>query len=505
MDVVLGVDMGTTSTKVVAYDVTGRPVAASTRRGAPLLEPEPGHAVQDPALVVQAAVDGIRETAASARASGARILGLSCSSAMHGLIGVDADGRPLTPVLTWADTRATATARRLRAEHPELHRRTGTPLHAMSPLVKLAHLREHDPATVARVARWVGVKELLVHRLTGVWAVDVSVASATGLLALGTGTWLPAALAVAGIDAGRLSPVLPVEHVVAQLTVAAAEDTGLPRATPVVLGAGDGPSANLGVGAPAPGAVACSIGTSGALRMTVDRAGIDEAGRLFCYALTAGRWVVGGAVNNGGVVLQWAGDALAPELTGDREAALLRLAAEVPAGSDGLLMLPSLLGERAPRWTGEGSGAYVGLRRDHGRAHLVRAALEGVCLQLALVLQSIVEAGHAVRTVRATGGFVQGTLWPQLLTDALGVDVGVPAGCEVSCLGAALIGMQTLGLVASADAVAAGLPLERTLYPDPAAASTYAQLLPVFSGLAEALAPAQAALSSLAGGGHPTG
>ena len=215
----------------------------------------------------------------------------------------------------------------------------------------------------------------------------------------------------------------------------------------MVAGAGDGPLANLGLGAVHPGVAACSIGTSGALRVTVERPAVDPHGGVFCYALTEHRWVVGGAINNGGIVLDWAGHALAPDLGDHPAEALLDLAGRVPPGSGGLVMLPYLLGERAPHWSGLPLGAYVGLTREHRREHLVRAAIEGVCLQLALVLDSMRAAGNEVHEVRATGGFARSPLWRQILADTLGLDVRFPAGHEGSGFGAALLGMHALGLV----------------------------------------------------------
>ncbi|MCW2959409.1 MAG: carbohydrate kinase, partial [Solirubrobacterales bacterium] len=342
-DVVLGVDIGTTSVKVLALSVDGEVLARAPSRGYPLLAPATGKVVQDPAAVVQAAVAGIHDAAALVLAGGRRVRGLALSAAMHGLVGVDRHDVPITPLITWADTRAQRTAQRLRTEHPGLHARTGTPIHPMSPLVKLVHLREHEPTVFRQAARWVGVKELVVHRLTGAWVVDRSVASGTGLMNLRTEAYDPEALRLAGITADQLPVLGSALDILPALTAAAARETGLPRDTPVILGAGDGPLANLGADAVSAGVAACSIGTSGALRLLVDRPGIDPGGHLFCYALTPGRWVVGGAVNNGGIVLEWAADALAPELTEDRGPELLRLAASVPAGSDGLLMLPHLL------------------------------------------------------------------------------------------------------------------------------------------------------------------
>jgi gluconokinase len=491
-NVVLGVDIGTTSAKAVAFDADGHERSRG-EASYPLLEPEPGQAVQDPGAVVDGTLAAIRAAAAAACDQGAQIAALSFSGAMHSLVGLDAGGRALTPLITWADMRATEQAERLRAEHPELHDRTGTPLHPMAPLPKLVWLAEHEPATFAAARRWAGIKELVVARLTGAWAVDHSIASGTGLLNLQELAWDGEALAIAGIDAGRLSALVPTTERLA-LGAAAAGELGLQEGVPVIVGAADGPLANLGVGAVHHGVAACSIGTSGALRLMVDRPAVDPQRRVFCFALTPGRWVVGGAINNGGVVLQWTGEALAPDLGPHAEAQLVELAEGVPAGSEGLVMLPYLLSERAPHWSTLARGAYVGLTRHHGRAHLVRAALEGVCLQLALVLASMRDAGNEVREIRATGGFARSTLWRQMLADALGMPIGFPAGHEGSAFGAALLGMEALGLVDGIDRAAELVGIDDVVEPEAGAAGVYADLLPIFASLYEALTPAFRAL-----------
>jgi len=484
--VVLGVDVGTTSVKATAFDARGGEHGRGSARY-PLREPARGHAVQDPAAVIDATLAAIHDAAAEARAARAEVCAISLSTAMHSLVALDARDRPLTPLITWADTRAHEQAERLKQEHPELHARTGTPLHPMAPLPKLVWLREHEPEVCAAARRWVGVKELLLRGLTGEWALDHSVASGTGLMASRTLDWDDEALALAGVRPGQLAALVPAK---ATFALAATTATGLPAGVPVISGAGDGPLANLGVGAVRPGVAACSIGTSGALRVMVGEPAIDPAGRVFCYALTPGRWAVGGAINNGGVVLQWAGEALAPDLGEHAEERLLALAAQVPPGSDGLVMLPYLLSERAPHWSALPRGAYVGLTRAHHRGHLIRAAVEGVCQQLGLVLASVRDAGFAVHEVRATGGFARSALWRQILTDVLGMPVGFPAGHEGSGFGAALLGMEALGLVDSIERAADLVSIDDELQPGEEAAATYAGLQPVFASLYGALAPA---------------
>jgi gluconokinase len=486
-DVVIGVDIGTTSTKCVAYDLHGR-AGPSHATGYPLLEPRPGYAEQDPADILAAVIQTVADVAT--RCDG-KVAAVAFSSAMHSLMGVDGHGDPVTPVVTWADHRASAQAERLRAAPGglALHRRTGTPLHPMAPLPKLVWFRDEQARVMASVRYWLGIKDYVLSKLSGVLVTDHSIASGTGLMDIHRLQWDSESLHLAGITAAQLPELVSTTTVVPRLVRSVAKELHLPATTPVVVGAGDGPLANLGLGAVYPGVAACSIGTSGALRVMVERPTVDEQGRSFCYALTENRWVVGGAINNGGLVLGWCGDALAPELKAGREDELLREAGTAPPGSDGLIMLPYLHGERAPHWSSLASGAYVGLKAQHGRPHLIRAALEGVCQQLALVLDSVKVAGNEIREVRATGGFARGALWRQMLADVLGMPIGYPRGYEGSSFGAALLGMGALGLISTIDVAADLVEIQETLAPDRDAAQIYADLRPTFDRLYDALVP----------------
>jgi gluconokinase len=490
--VVLGVDIGTTAVKVGAFDTRGLELA-SAFAGYRLYEPREGYAEQDPHEIVEATLFAIRQTAEAARGRGAQISGLCVSAAMHGLLALDAQDRPIGRLITWADTRAFEEAEWLSAEHPELHDRTGTPLHPMAPLAKLLWLRRHDRARFDSARRWVGMKEMILARLADEWVIDHSSASGTGLFDLATLDWDPEALELARVTPGQLCPPV-LATTTLPLSRPAAHATGLAPAMPVVIGAGDGALANLGLGAVRPGTLACSIGTSGALRLMVERPVLDRDHRLFCYAFLPGRWLVGGAINNGGSVLEWLG-----RILGDTEPdRLLAPAATVPPGSDGLVMLPYLLGERAPHWSALPRGAYVGLKHSHGRGHLVRAALEGVCQQLALVYDSIRAAGNEVREVRATGGFARSPLWRQMLCDVLGVPIGFAAGEQGAAVGAALLGMEALGAIESIDIAAATVRITDEITPDPAAVSMYRRQRPLFDGLYGELEPAFRRLRALA-------
>lgn len=450
----VGLDAGTTGVKAVAFGVGARWRAVAIREY-PLLHPAPDQEVQDPSAVVKAAAAALAECVAAA--GGATVLGVSLSAAMHGLMALDADRRPLTPIVTWADGRAGPEAVAL-ARSPQstsLRGSTGTPIHPMAPMAKLLWFSRHDRETWAAARWWVGLKDYLLLWLTDEVVTEVSSASGTGLLDNASRTWSPSALSLCGLEVERLPPVLPTTSVL-PMAPGTAADLGLRPGTPVVVGAGDGPLANLGTGAVDPGVAALSLGTSGAVRLTVDGPRTDPGGGLFCYALADPLWVVGGALSNGGDVLRWAARTLNPGAGADNhgagadnpDAAALDLAASVPPGSDGLVMLPFLLPERAPVWAPDVTAAYLGLRHDHTRAHLVRAAVEGVCLQMRLMLDRV-DRVYPVETVRATGGALRSPLWRDLLAAALDRPLSVVGEAEGSALGAASLGMVALGKASS--------------------------------------------------------
>ncbi|MFZ5869059.1 MAG: gluconokinase [Actinomycetota bacterium] len=477
--VVIGLDVGTTAAKAVAFGI-GSPWRHVAVREYPLLEPAPGWQVQDPASVLAAAASAVAECSAAAARSD--VLAVCVSTAMHGLVGLDAGVRPVTPLVTWADARAHEQAAWLRTtdDADRLHRVSGTPIHPMTPLTKLMWFARNDPETCARVRWWAGLKDLVLHWLTGTLATELSSASATGLLDARSGTWSPQALDLAGITADQLPPVLPTTSTLG-LAADAARRVGLPRGTPVVVGAGDGPLGNVGTGALTPGVAGLSLGTSGAVRMLVPAPPADLDRSLFCYAVTEDAWVVGGAVSNGGIVVRWATRALAPDLVAapdgpSADEQLLDLAGSVPPGSDGLLMLPYLLPERAPLWDPDLPGAYLGLRHGHTRAHLARAAVEGVALQLSTIVEAL-DGIEPVTTVRATGGALRSTLWTSVLASAMDRPLVCVGDAEGSALGAAALGLFALGrapsLQAATDALRQPTAAENVVRPDPSSSLVY--------------------------------
>lgn len=508
MDVVIGLDTGTTATKAVAAGVDGE-VRATASVGYPLLVAAPGWAELDPDRLRRAAVEALAEAVALSRARGDSIVAVALSAAMHGLVPLDGAGSPQRPLITWADGRAAAEAGELaRAGRARgLHTRTGTPVHPMSPLLKLAWWRRHDPDLLRRTVRWGGVKELILSALCDAGHVtDLSCASATGMYDIHERRWDDEAVEIAGVRPAQLAEVLPTTYVFHGLRTEVAAAVGLPAGVPVVIGASDGVLASLGVGAVPRGVAAVSIGTSAAIRTVLDKPTVDRSGRLFCYALTDRHWVFGGAVNNGGSVVRWAARSFAAgfdepdpqgEQADDRDALLLREAETAPVGSDGLLCLPYLLGERAPWWRAGLRGAYLGLRREHRRAHLVRAAVEGVCQQLALVRDAFAGCDIPVTEVRATGGAVASRLWVSTLAATLDLPVGIAESPEGTGLGACLLGLHALGALPDLDGAAAIVAVKEPVRPDPEAARRYARLRPLIERSTLAVAEVLTALDEL--------
>ncbi|MEU8423549.1 FGGY family carbohydrate kinase [Micromonospora sp. NPDC048835] len=477
--VILGVDVGTTVVRVGAFALDGSARHVRTR-AYPLLEPLPGWQVQDPDVLVAATLAAV--SACVADTGGAEVVALALSSPRYGVIGLDATLRPITPLLTGRDTRSAEVARDLRVsgQSRELHRVTGTPVQAGSPLCKLLWFARHEPYLCAATRWWIGLKDYLVHRLTGTLVTELSSASGTGMFDVHRRVWSPGVLDLAGVSGSQLPPVLPTTGVL-RLSSAAGEAAGLPSGTPVVVGAGDGPSRSLGMAAIDSTVAGLTLAATGALRTVVAAPLIDPEEGFSCAALTEDAWVVGATVDNGGNVVRWAGSALEPDLrpaSDDQLAApeLLALAERVAPGSDGLVMLPYLLADRAAEGESGPPGAYLGLRSEHSRGHLVRAAVEGVCLQLGGVRDRLAEL-TPVSSVRLAGGAFRAPLWRTVMAAVLDCPVRASNAADDVALGAAALGLFAIGLAPDLPAAVARLDPEgaraELVAVDPALAAAY--------------------------------
>ncbi len=451
----LGVDIGTTSTKAVLFGDKGT-VISMHHTEYPLYSPAPSIAEQDPEEIFRAVKETIKVAIKKGKISPTNLQLVSFSSAMHSVIPMDENGKPLTRCITWADSRATEWAEKIKNELNgiEIYKRTGTPIHPMSPLAKIAWLRTDHPEIFNKTNKFIGIKEYIFYKLFDKYMVDYSIASATGLFNLQQLTWDKEALEVAGITEKQLSEPVPTTFYITGLKQEYAEELGITSNIPFIIGASDGVLSNLGVNAIDPGVVAVTIGTSGAIRTVTDKPVTDPKGRIFCYALTENHWVVGGPVNNGGMTFRWVRDELASaevetakRLGIDPYDVLTKIASRVSPGSDGLLFHPYLAGERAPLWNANARGSFFGLGLHHKKEHMVRAVLEGVILNLYTVMLALQEMIGEPSKIQATGGFARSELWRQMMADIFNQEVSVPESFESSCLGAIVLGMYALGQI----------------------------------------------------------
>ena len=443
----IGLDLGTTNCKAVLLDTDGR-VRAKASDGYTLQIPHPGWAEQDVRHVWEAAKKVLRTVADSATTPPQ---GICFSGAMHSLFPVADDaGTPLANAMTWADARATSVYKGLVADTDThaLYRRTGCPVHSTYHLQRLRWWNRVEPEQADRAHLWVGLKDWILHALTGVWASDLSLASTTGLLSLRDLAWDTEALQLAGVHPDHLPPLVAPSTVVGELTAEAAAATGLPAGLPVIAGGSDGAMACLGTGTARPGQTVITVGTSGAVRKIADKPWFDPAERTWCYLLAGNRWIVGGAINNGGLALQWAREKLYPDLEG--AAGYDQLAADAdscPPGAEGVFMLPYFAGERSPHWAPKDKGMLYGLGMGHTRMHMARAAMEGVANCLADVWDALYGAESTDDVVRLTGGITRTPVWVQILADMLGVPLMALDVADTSATGAGLLGMYGLGLI----------------------------------------------------------
>jgi gluconokinase len=445
----VGLDIGTTNVKAVAFSDADE-VIASAERPNRVLSPQPGWSEQEPEAVFQNVLEVLREvtrqTALNRQTS--KLQGIVFSSAMHGLVAVNKTGQPLTNFMLWSDLRADRIAQNLRqsGEGIEMYRRTGVPIHAMSPLCKLIWLRQHQAEIFQKAHKFLGIKEFVWHKLTGKFESDLSLASATGLLNIWENKWDNVALMLAGISEKQL-PELVSSSAKSQLSESWSRLFGTESSfsqTPLLIGASDGALANPGSGATEPGQVAVTIGTSAAIRAMTAEPVLDEQMRTFCYRLDEKRCIVGGASNNGTNALEWLRTAVFQSPLDAEQFA--NQALDVPPGSDGLLFLPYLLGERAPLYRASAKGSFQGLTIGHSQEHFVRGVMEGVLFNLKIIAE-VLEARQPVRALHAGGGFSKNRLWVQMLADIFQKPVLLNAGgADASVLGAIKLGRAVLNL-----------------------------------------------------------
>jgi len=496
---ILAHDLGTTGNKASLFDRAGK-VVASAFRSYDTYYPGPNQVEQNPDDWWHAVCEATRDLLAASRIDPAAVACVTFSGQMMGCVPVDRQGRAVRRALIWADTRAVAQAERAleRIGMVEAYRITGHRASASYSAAKIAWLRDHEPEVYDAAHKFLHAKDYVVARLTGQFASDYSDASGTNLYDLQERAWSGPMLEAFGLQEASLPALHSSTDVVGEVTGWAAEQTGLAKGTPVVIGGGDGSCAATGAGVVREGSAYNYIGSSSWIGIATRHPVYDPGLRTFTFAhLVPGLFTPTGTMQAAGASYQWLRDTVC---LNEKQAAaernlnvydLMNLEAErSPAGANGLLYLPYLLGERSPRWNPDARGAFIGLSAAHTHADLVRATLEGVSLNLAVILNAFREQGVAVEAMRVIGGGANGRVWRQILADIYGIPVLRPALlAEATSLGAALAGGVGVGLYPDFSLAEQLTPVIDQTLPNPIHAEDYRRAYDLFNRTYTAMEP----------------
>jgi xylulokinase len=483
-------DLGTTGNKASLHDDSGAMLAAATLPY-PVHFADGGIAEQDPQDWWDAVVGATRALLEKTAIDPGEVTGMVVSGQMMGAVMLDADYEPVRPAIIWADTRSTRQVDDLlaRFDQPTVFGILGHRLNATYSLPKLMWVRDNQPELWARVRHFGVAKDYVVHRLTGRLLTDHSDASGTNAYDVTSGTWSEEVIEASGIDRSIFPEIVDSTEVVGTLTADAASALGLPGSVRVVMGGGDGPIAAVGAGVVGPDdpPYIC-MGTSSWISFATAQPAQDDLMRVFTFRhVVPGLFVPTATMQAGGASLAWAAEVLG---RGQGLAELVEQAAGVRAADDGLFFLPYLLGERSPFFNPEAAGSFVGLSRHHTPAHLVKAVLEGVALNLLICLDAFRESGFTSPTIDAIGGGAASDTWLQVMADAWGVTMRRRTVVEEgNSLGAAVTGAVGLGLTPDFGAARTLSSVTAEFVPDAARTALYREAVGVFRDAYDRLEP----------------
>lgn len=493
----LGIDVSTTATKALLIGPDGGVVSVASSEYS-YDTPRPMWTEQHPHLWWQATASSIRRVLAESGVNPADVQGVGLTGQMHGLVLLDENGQVLRPAILWNDQRTAAECDEIRARlgKDRLIGITGNDALTGFTAPKILWVRNNEPEIYARARHILLPKDYVRYRLTGEYAIDKADGAGTILFDLGKRDWSREVLEALEIDPAWLPPTFEGPEITGRVTSQAAEETGLKAGTPVMAGGGDQSAQAVGVGAVEPGVVALTLGTSGVVFASTQEPFIEPEGRLhaFCHALPK-RWHLMGVMLSAGGSLRWYRDTVAPGTDFDT---LLAPAAAVPPGSEGLLYLPYLTGERTPYPDPLARGAFVGLTVRHTLAHMTRAVLEGVAFGLRDSFELMKAVGLAeITQVRASGGGARSPLWRQILADVLGVELVTVNTTEGAAYGAALLAATGAGVFPDVPAACAAV-VTVTGRTEPGPASRfYEEMYPLYRALYPALRPTFNAVAGL--------
>ena len=415
------------------------------------------------------------------------------SNAVSSLVITDSEFNPIRPVLTYADVRAYQEANQLKnGSAYGMFQKTACPMHASYWLPKLMWLK-NEGLPFLKSNYFCTIKDLIIYDLTDQFVTDGSNAMATGMCNVIDGMWDEQLLKLAGINSDQLPKVMPTTTILQAAKKEITKRLHFPENIKVILGATDGVLSSLGAGAYKPGQVTTMIGSSGACRIAADSPLSGQKQPLtWSYPLDEEIWIHGGAMNSGGLVTDWLAKLLFHRESLSSEQAfeeMLNQAQDVEAGSEGLIFLPYIFGERAPIWNEHARGVYFGLHGSHHQGHFARATIEGILFALYSIYKVIISDTKEDIEIRATGGYTRSALMMQAQADIFGMPIGVQKNYEGSSIGAAILGLKACGIINNYDEVSTLIDIDKVFAPDNERSSIYNELFSKFKDIYQQLLP----------------
>jgi xylulokinase len=507
---VIAHDLGTTGNKATLYDREGK-LVDSAFFGYKTEYAQTNWAEQDPEDWWQAVCRSTQILLQKTKVNATDVACVTFSGQMMGCVPLDKEARPLRKAIIWADQRSVEQERWLgeRVAPDEIYQITGHRLSASYSINKILWVRDHQPDVYKSTYKFVHAKDAIVTRLTGASVTDPSDASGMNLYHLERGQWSERILEAAELDPQKLPEIHPSTAVVGEVRSAVAAEVGLAAGTPVVVGGGDGACAAAGAGVVREGAAYNYIGSSSWIALATEAPIYDPEQKTFTFGhVVPDMFMPTGTMQAAGASYQWTRDQLggvqirAAESLGISTYELMNLEAETsPPGAKGLIFLPYLMGERSPRWNPNARGAFVGLTIRHKRADMMRAVLEGVTLNLRIILDAFTAQGASIEAMRIIGGGARGRFWNQLMADVYGMPVQRLAILEeATSMGAALTGGVGVGLYPDFSMGETMNQIAKVVQPEAADQAVYEAIYPIFEATYRALAPIYEMMAQLGSG-----
>lgn len=507
MAYLLGIDIGTSGTKTVLFDLAGNTVASHTSEY-PLYQPHIGWAEQQPEDWWNAVVESIGKVIQKSGIKNTEIKGVGLSGQMHGMVLLDENNKVLRPAIIWCDQRTQAECDQITSiiGKERLIEITANPALTGFTASKIMWVKNHEPQVFEKVKKILLPKDYIRFCLTGEYATEVSDASGMQLLDVPKREWSKEVLQKLGILYEWMPTVYESQEVSGSVTNSAASLTGLAKGTPVVGGAGDQAAGAVGNGVVEKGIISSTIGTSGVVFAHLDEVSIDPNGRVhtFCHAVP-GKWHMMGVTQGAGLSLKWMRDQfcgeereLAQHLGIDPYVFMNQEAEQAKPGCDGLIFLPYMMGERTPHLDPYAKGVFFGLSAAHRRQEMIRSVMEGVSYSLLDCLEIIRQMGAPITEVRASGGGGRSALWRQIQADMFGTDIVTINSSEGGALGVALLAGVGIGEYKSVpEACSAVIKRNTVQKPIKDNQAIYQSYYAIFKALYPALKPSYSAVARI--------